>query len=300
MWQTNLFYLCIDATLSIRYFYGLLCLVYLLQIVIHSTVLESGLHTNHGMSYKEETDRSGTEFPIRVNIENSHSSVPGPSLSAPPQHVHNGEAQQQLENRNTTSLNGQSPEPIQKETEQEDLGDEEARNKCDYDHLKPTAVDEDGSVHEYAELEQPVMKKSKTPPKKPPRLSRSREHFYHTLENSDESGLLRSANTSHGGSLLSGIDDYAEANSLPPTESISNQLQEIFDDPRYAAVFVEQDQLEDSHMHKIEVSRSRSTPSLIAVDIIPFSLTDSGRRSLRAVQHKRLSILNSHLVPNHC
>lgn len=277
---------------------------------IYSTILETGLHVNHSIRYKEEADRSGTKCdPIRAeNIENPQSSVPESSLSLLPQHGCNEEAQQRSENSNRTLLDGQSPHgPVSspKEADQEALGSEEVKDKCDYDHLKPTPVDEDGNMtdqHEYAELEQPVTKRSKTPPKKPPRLSRSREHFYHTLESSDESGLLRSANTSHGGSQLSGMDDYAEANSLQPRVSVSKQLQlqEIFDDPRYAAVFVEQDQLGDVHMHHNEVSRSRSTPSLVAVGIIPFSPTDSGRRSLRAVHHKRLSVMSSHLVPNYC
>lgn len=261
---------------------------------------------NHSIRYEEETDRPGTKFPIRANTENPQSSVPWSSVSAQPQHGCSGETQQQSGNRNTTPLDGQSPHghvPTPKEADQEALGSKKAKDKLDYDHLKPTTVDEDDNVmdqHEYAELEQPVTKRSKTPPKKPPRLSQSREHFYHTLENLDESGLLHSANTSRGGSQLSGMDDYAEANNLPPRVSISNQLQEIFDDPRYAAVFVEQDQLEDVHTHHTEVSRSRSTPSLVAVGIIPFSPTDTGRRSLRAVHHKRLSILSSHMVPNYC
>ena len=268
------------------------------------------MHGSNSVSYKEETDGSG-KFHVIVNVE---SNVPGPSEAASimSQHGCNGESQQhyeqQLENRKSTYSDEQplahSPAPqTEKENEHDSFRDGEARDKADYDHLQPSTAKDDGDIkdeHQYAELEEPIAKRSKTPPKKPPRLLQSREHLYHTLENSDESGLLRSADTSHGGSQLSGMNDYAEANILPTGAFISSQVQEIFDDPRYAAVFVNQDHLEHTHIHdKIEVSRSRSTPSLVAVDIIPFSPSDTGRRSLRVVRQKRPSILNSHFVPHH-
>jgi vacuolar-type H+-ATPase subunit F/Vma7 len=215
----------------------------------------------------------------------------------------NGEIHKQSEKRKSR-LSDELPPPIlaaksATESEQESSGDYESiEKKCDYDHLKPVVEsDTDNTDHQYAELESSVKK---IPPKKPPRLSHSREHYYHILESSDESGLFRSAGTSQAGSQMSGMNENVLASSVPgPTIaglSVSNQLQELFDDPRYAVLFVNQDHLEHIHPDNSEVSRSRSTPSLIAVDVIPFSPTSPERRSLRAVHHNRLSILNSHLV----
>ena len=270
-------------------------------------MLESGLHSNNSVSYKDETDldnrsRRVRSPHVRVSIEReSNASDKRQSAISLPL-ICNGETQQQLEKRKSR-LSDELPPPslpakLATESEHELSGDYESiEKKYDYDHLHPVEENNNDNVlneeHQYAELENSVKK---IPPKKPPRFSNSREHFYHTLESSDESGLLRSAGTSNGGSQLSGMNDHEYASSVPGpgmSINISNQLQELFDDPRYAVLFVNDDHLE--HIHKNEVSRSRSTPSLVAVDIIPFSPT-SERRSLRAVQHKRLSILNSHLV----
>ena len=272
-------------------------------------MLESGLHSSNSVSYKEETDSRSRRVRsphVRVSIEREQSDATDKrerATSLP--HICNGETQQQLEKRKSR-LSDELPPPdlVAKsatESEHESSGDYESiEKKCDYDHLQPVVEsDNDNALneeHQYAELESSVKK---IPPKKPPRPAHSREHFYHTLESSDESGLLRSAGTSEAGSQLSGMNEYALASSVPGPMaglSVSNQLQELFDDPRYAVLFVNQDHLEHIHFDKNEVSRSRSTPSLIAVDIIPFSPTTPKRRSLRAVHHKRLSILNSHLV----
>ena len=270
-------------------------------------MLESGLHGSNSVSSKEETDNRSRRVRsphVRVSIEREQVDATDKRERATSLPC-NGEIRQ-LEKRKSR-LSDELPPPIlvaksATESEHESSGDYESiEKKCDYDHLQPAVEsDHDNALneeHQYAELESSVKK---VPPKKPPRPSHSREHYYHTLESSDESGLLRSAGTSQAGSQLSGMNEHALASSVPgPTTaglSISNQLQELFDDPRYAVLFVNQDHMEHIHLDKNEVSRSRSTPSLIAVDIIPFSPTSPERRSLRAVHHKRLSILNSHLV----
>ena len=269
-------------------------------------MLESGLQGSNSVSYKEETGNRSRRVRsphVRVSIEREQGDASDRrerATSLP--YICNGETQQQLEKRKSRFSDELPPPTLPgkstTESEHESSGDYESmEKKCDYDHLQPAVEsDNDNTLneeHQYAELESSVKK---IPPKKPPRFARSREHFYHTLESSDESGLLRSAGTSQAGSQLSGMNEYALASSIPGPLSVSNQLQEIFDDPRYAMLFVNQDHLEHIHLDNSEVSRSRSTPSLIAVDIIPFSPTSPERRSLRAVHHKRLSILNSHLV----
>ena len=270
-------------------------------------MLESGLHDSNSVSYKEETDNRSRRIRsphVRVSIEREQGdAIDKRERATSLPHICNGETQQQLENRKSR-LSDELPPPTlatksATESEHESSGDyESVEKKCDYDHLKPVVEsDTDNTLdHQYAELESSAKK---IPPKKPPRPPHSREHFYHTLESSDESGLLRSAGTSQAGSQLSGMNENTLASSVPGPiagMSISNQLQELFDDPRYAVLFVNQDHLGHIHLDSSEVSRSRSTPSLIAVDIIPFSPTSPERRSLRAVHHKRLSILNSHLV----
>ena len=278
-------------------------------------MLESGLRGNNSTGYIEETDhgrsRRSRSPHVRVSIERGESNTLDHNTreratSLP--YISNGEICQPVEKRRSRlSDDHELPHPTSPAkpelvgSEVEPSGNYESiEKKCDYDHLKP-AVESDNNTlheeHEYAELETSAKK---IPPKKPPRLPHSREHFYHTLESSDESRLLRSAGTSEAGSQLSGMNEFGSS-SVPEylqaghKVSLSNQLQQLFDDPRYAVLFVNQDHLEHLQVDKSDVARSRSTPSLIAVDIIPFSPSPE-RRSLRAVHHKRPSILNSHLI----
>lgn len=283
---------------------------------------------NHSVSsYKEDTctDRVGT-FRVRASVEIAHGVAPeqcNTNTDSSDQHVGNGidqELQTKLDKRKSRTSVLDYPPPIlppkprtnsnSLETSSGDKGIEET-DKCDYDHLHPVVVNNNDAAdeeeeHQYAELEQSAVRSPTTnsPPKKPPR---SKEHFYHTLESSEESGLLHSASNSQAGSQTSGMNEYyeeevEETNVAPGSVQlrVSNRLQGIFDDPRYAMLFVDQDHLEHIHMpNKNEVSRSQSTPSLVAVDIIPFSPTSPERRSLRATQHKRFSVVNAQLVHHH-
>lgn len=264
-------------------------------------MLECGLHSNNSVGYKEETDRPN-QLQVSVSIERAEGN-PSEQEAASGEDCNHEEDQQQLEKRKSRTSNELPPPSLPpKPTEVKHEATDDPMDKHDYDHLEPADTehdegnDEGNDENEYAELENPVTKTLDTPPKKPPRRSRSREHFYHTLESSDDSGLLRSANTSQGGSQLSGMNDYAEANG-PREVSISSQLQELFDDPRYAMLFVDQEQQENTL--KREVSRSRSTQSLVSIGIIPFSPTVPERRSLRAPHQMRLLAVNPQHIHHH-
>ena len=281
-------------------------------------MLESGLHGNHlnSVSVKEETDRSG-KFHVRASVE-----IPQSIASELQHHAANSHqcdvAQRpklaDSKRKSRASLELPAPPilpPKPRQFEQESSGnfytreeEEEEEEKGDYDHLHPVVVPDNNDIeeeHQYAELEESVARRSSSPPKKPPRSFESKEHYYHTLESSEESGVLRSTSNSQVGSQHSGMDEYYAEPYPGPATSVpaSDRLEELFDDPRYAVLFVDQDHLEHIHTHKSEVSRSRSTPSLVAVDIIPFSPAAPERRSLRAIQHKRFSVVNAQLVQPH-
>ena len=263
-------------------------------------MLESGLHNNHSVSYKDETDRSG-KFHVQVNVENTQTNTSEHGINSS-QHSQGGEPQQMHAGKRKSRSIEDYPLPAlppkPKVLEKSDTHKED--DKCDYDHLKPVSEeDTTEDQNQYAELEEPIERSmSDPPPQRPPRHTGPHQHYYHTLEGSEESGILRSTTTSQGGSQQSGMNEYDTPGGieLPPGASISNQLKELFDDPRYAVLCLNQDHLEHVHVNKkTEVSRSRSTPSLVAVDIIPLSPSATERRSLRAVHHKRLSVLSSHL-----
>lgn len=110
---------------------------------------------------------------------------------------------------------------------------------------------------------------SDIPPPIPVR-SKSRDHFYHTLEYSTvDSGLAMSPQYSRRSSSLDSIHEQEEEE--PQTES-------LFDDPRYVAVQVEGEVPEEGEGLEGRREMWRSTPSLSSTKL---SRGGADRRSLR-------------------
>ncbi len=107
-----------------------------------------------------------------------------------------------------------------------------------------------------------------------PRRSKSREHYYHTLEYTDnpDSGLALSSYSQSNNSSSS-------QDSPRNPEKEPHKIQQLFDDPRYVALKVEgAKDLEDGDLSgRKEIWRS--TPSLAATRVIGSGGRD--RRSLR-------------------
>ena len=137
-----------------------------------------------------------------------------------------------------------SSTPTQRET---------PREEHDYATLKsqtpaaanPSSTGEVSCDHSDPSDEKPVPAALPvTPPKKPPR-SRSREHFYHSLECSSERGNRSNSNSLNRRSIT----------------ILASQIKDLFDDPNYAATTVQPPaQLGGRDL-------SRSTPSLVTAGV---------------------------------
>ena len=233
--------------------------------------------------------------------------IDGPRLIRPPVNDHMMPTQQILNKRSlprgsekTTSDDQRPPNLPPKPGK---LTPSQKGHSTNYDHLE--LVDESKRSVELVQKDPStsdvlMSAHSEIPPKKPPR-SRSRDHFYHTLESSDESGLLHSATTSQHSSRMSSRlshrEDEDEGDYLHPRPNrssvLSEQVKELFDDPRYAVLFVDE---RDNKGLGDRRELCRSTPSLVQISKpgVP------ERRSLRT-PHKRISILHEPLNDHsHC
>ena len=151
-----------------------------------------------------------------------------------------------------------------------------------YDHLVPIKTTDsytDSSLS--TELDGSLITTSlEVAPRKPPR-SRSGDHFYHTLERSnDDSGLLRSATASHTSSQA---NDLGHAND----DKMPSRLKELFDDPRYAMLIVDSQEGDEQMQIVSGLTKrrdfSRSSPSIVTL-LQPARTIQLGvpeRRSLR-------------------
>ena len=131
-----------------------------------------------------------------------------------------------------------------------------------YDHLDPIKT---ADSYVDSSLSTQLDPSLEVAPKKPPR-SRSGDHFYHTLERSnDDSGLLRSATASHTSSQANDLGRGDPDN----VDTMSSRLKELFDDPRYAMLIVDsQEGGEQRQIVRGLTKRrdfSRSSPSIVTL-----------------------------------
>jgi len=119
---------------------------------------------------------------------------------------------------------------------------------------------------------------STLPPPIPVR-SKSKEHFYHTLEynGTTDSGLVLSSPN-----FSSPRDSNSSQNPDFQKEEDSEHVHELFDDPRYVAVVVEDDMDVEGRGLQGRKEIWRSTPALASTQ--PAGRGSTNRRSLRQTQ----------------